>query len=167
MKLGFYICDTLGFLRAMNLLRTVLTIVKYLIPLGLIVWIAIDLFKGVINPDNNKDGVKKIGIRFLAAVIVFLLPTIISGILGLFDNITGNSNYEASKCFSNATSACITKINDYMDCKEINNDEEKRACMNFRSCNSYKLDKDCNLTTELDDKNCTEVNTSSANRYSK
>lgn len=163
MNFLFYICDTLGFLRVMSLIRTVLTIIKFLIPIGLIVWIAIDLFKNVINPET-KDGVKKIGIRFVAAIIVFLLPTIISGILGLFDGITGNPDYEASKCYSNATSSCLATINAYMNCDD-QVESDKRECLEFRNCNNYTLDKSCRLTTELNDNNCKELNSSNSVRF--
>ena len=159
----FYICDTLGFLRVISLIRTILDIIKFLIPIGLIVWIAIDLFKNVINPET-KDGVKKIGIRFGAAIVIFLIPTIVSGILALFDGITGNPNYEASKCYSNATSSCLTTINAYMNCDD-HEESDKKECLAFRSCNSYTLDKSCRLTTELDDKNCTEINSSNSVRF--
>ena len=163
MNFLFYICDTLGFLRVMSLIRTILTIIKFLIPIGLIVWIAIDLFKNVINPET-KDGVKKIGIRFGAAIVIFLIPTIVSGILKLFDGITGNPNYEASKCYSNATSSCLATINAYVNCEDQVGNEQKE-CLKFRSCNSYTLDKSCNLTTELDDNNCKEMNESNSLRF--
>ena len=58
----FYICDNIGFLKAMSLIKTALTIIKFVIPIALIIWISIDLFKNMVNPDN-KDGIKKIGIR--------------------------------------------------------------------------------------------------------
>ena len=163
MNFLFYICDTLGFLRVMSLIRTVLDIIKFLIPIGLIVWIAIDLFKNVINPET-KDGLKKIGVRFIAAIIVFLLPTIIFGILSLFDNITGSPDYEASKCYSNATSSCLKTINAYLNC-DSEEENNKKECQKFRSCNNYTLDKSCRLTTELDDNNCEELNSSNSVRF--
>ncbi len=163
MNFLFYICDTLGFLRVVSLIRTILNIIRFAVPLGLIIWIALDLFKNVVNPEN-KDGVKKIGIRFGAAIIVFLLPTIIPLLLQLFDDITGNIDYETSKCYLNGNSNCISNINSYLNCKD-KDESEKQECQEFRSCNSFTLDKDCKVTTELNNNNCKDINSSNSVRF--
>ncbi len=154
----FFICDNAGFLKAMSLVNTILTIIKFAIPLALIIWISVDLFKNMVNPDN-KDGVKKIGIRLGAALIVFLVPTIVKGVLGLFDSVTGNTDYKVSNCFTNANSDCLDKINTYLNCEDSNySDDEKKACLELRSCNSYKLDSSCNVTTDVNDSMCSQFN---------
>ena len=75
--LDFYICDTLGFLQVMNLIKTLLNILRFVIPIIVILMLIMDLTKNVINP-NEKEGMKKIVTRVSAAVIVFLVPTIIN-----------------------------------------------------------------------------------------
>ncbi len=157
----FYICDNIGFLKAMSLIKTALTIIKFVIPIALIIWISIDLFKNMVNPDN-KDGIKKIGIRLGAALIVFLLPTIVTGVLNIFDNITGNNDYKVSKCYTNADSQCINNINAYLNCDD-QKDEDKAKCREYRTCNSYTLDNSCTVHTELNDNDCHSLNLESGN----
>ena len=60
-----------------NSVYKALDIIRIVVPIGLIVMTTLDVSKKVINPDD-KDGQKKIMIRAIAALIVFLLPTIIT-----------------------------------------------------------------------------------------
>ena len=154
----FYICDNIGFLRAMSLIKTIVTFIQFAIPIALIIWISIDLFKNMVNPDN-KDGLKKIGIRLGAAIIVFIIPTIVVGVLNIFDNITGNTNYKVSNCYTNANSDCISNINTYLNCEDENfSEDEKKNCLELRSCNNYSLDSSCNVTTDVNDNMCSDIN---------
>ena len=154
----FYICDNIGFLRAMSLIKTVVTIIQFLVPIGLIVWITVDLFKNMVNPEN-KDGIKKIGTRLGAAVIVFVAPAIVTGILNIFDYVTGDTDYKVSNCYTNANSSCVENINTYLNCEDSEySEEEKEVCLELRSCNSYKLDSSCTVTTDVNDSMCSQVN---------
>lgn len=155
MNYAFYICDTLGFLRVMYFVRTILTILSFVIPFGLIIFTALDIYKGVINPDN-KDIAKKIGTRILVAVLVFLVPTIITGVLNLFDFVSSDSNYQTSRCYTNANSDCLDKITSYLNCDDFS-DSEKKECQRYRSCNNYTLTNSCDVKTELDSENCSNL----------
>ena len=84
--LDFYICDTLGFLQVMNLFKILLNILRFVVPIIVIVMLVMDLVKNVINP-NEKEGMKKIVMRVSAAVIVFLVPTIINLVIHLINII--------------------------------------------------------------------------------
>ena len=59
-----------------HMIKTILDILRIVVPIGLIVMTTFDVMKKVINPDD-KDGQKKIMIRAIAALIVFLIPTFI------------------------------------------------------------------------------------------
>lgn len=59
-----------------HLVKEILNIVRIVVPIGLIVMTTLDVVNKVINPDD-KDGQKKIMIRAIAALIVFLIPTFI------------------------------------------------------------------------------------------
>ena len=59
-----------------HMIREILNILRIVVPIGLIVMTTMDVVKKVINPDD-KDGQKKIMIRAIAALIVFLIPTFI------------------------------------------------------------------------------------------
>lgn len=65
-----------------NMVYKVLELVRIAVPVGLIVMTSLDIAKKVINPEE-KEGQKKIMIRFLAAVLVFLTPTIINIVLNI------------------------------------------------------------------------------------
>ena len=65
-----------------NMVYKVLELVRIAVPVGLVVMTSLDIAKKVINPEE-KEGQKKIMIRFLAAVLVFLTPTIINIVLNI------------------------------------------------------------------------------------
>lgn len=65
-----------GLQPVLHLIKEVLNIVRIIVPIALIAMTTVDITKNVINPDD-KDGQKKIMIRAIAALIVFLTPTLI------------------------------------------------------------------------------------------
>ena len=159
--LDFYICDTLGFLQVMNLIKTLLNILRFVVPIIVIVMLVMDLVKNVINP-NEKEGMKKIVTRIAAAVIVFLIPTIINLIVHLINIIfedNMDTDYTNSTCYTNANSECIKNIEDYLNCTDVSG-EDRKNCLTYRQCNNYKLSSNCSLTTELND-DCNKYNTDS------
>ena len=137
LNLSYFICDNKGFLQAMNMIKMILSIVRFAVPLLLIITITVDLFKNVINPED-KDGTKNIKNRVLAAVFVFLIPTLIDLIMNIIGkSIDGpNTNYKLSNCYLNATDSCIKNIDDYLNCKDHVEDKD---CQKFRQCNNYTL----------------------------
>lgn len=70
---------------AYDMIREIITFIKIAVPILLIVLASIDainiLVKG--DPDESKKGSKKIIRRFIAAALVFLVPTIVGLILNL------------------------------------------------------------------------------------
>jgi len=73
----------------LHLIKEILNIIRIIVPIGLILMTTLDISKKVINPDD-KDGGKKIMIRAIAALIVFLVPTIISITFKIIDWSNGN-----------------------------------------------------------------------------
>ncbi len=72
-----------------NMLYTIIDIIRIVVPIVLIVMTTIDITKKIIDP-SEKEGQKKIMIRAIAAVIVFLIPTIVNitlRLLGIDTNI--------------------------------------------------------------------------------
>ncbi len=158
--LDFFLCDTIGYLKVMSLIKTLLNIIRFVIPIILVVLIITDLFKNVLNP-NNKESVNKIKSRIIAAIIIFLVPTLVSLVVYLIqvildDNSSGE--YKISSCYTNATSVCIEKVEKYLDCSDITNSESKKKCLTYRGCNDYKLTNSCSLTTKLNEGNCSTYN---------
>lgn len=66
-----------------SLLKSIITIIKVVVPILLVVWGMLDLGKAVIaqKEDDIKKGQNTLMKRSIAAVIVFLVPTIIGLLL--------------------------------------------------------------------------------------
>lgn len=159
--IGFFICDTPGFLRIMYLAKLAMNILRFVVPIILIVMIVMDVTKNVIDPDQ-KDGMKKIINRLTAAVIVFLVPTLVNvivALIGYIDEINkDNLEYSGTRCYKNANTECIKKIENYLNCEHISDGESKRNCQKYRKCNDYIVSNSCNVTTVVDDKLCKAIN---------
>ena len=96
-------CSETGVQNAFHLIKTVLEVLRIVVPIGLIVMTTLDIVKKVINPDE-KDGQKKIMTRAIAAIIVFFIPTIITIVFRLIDIGKGTSgSYNESQ---SSLSAC-------------------------------------------------------------
>ena len=99
-------CDQEGVITVFKVIKTVINVIRIAVPIGIIIWTVIELLKNVINPDD-KDSKKKIFNRIIAAIIVFLIPTIINLALNLVDvGLGGNSGskyrYNLSECWRKA-----------------------------------------------------------------
>jgi len=100
MNILFEWCAQDGVRKVFNIINTIINIIRWVVPIGLIVMLSMDIFKKVINPDD-KEGQKKIIMRVAAAIIVFLIPLIIRIVLGLIDIGSGRtigSTNSASAC---------------------------------------------------------------------
>lgn len=73
-----------GVINVINMIYTILDIVRIVVPIALIIMTTIDITKKVINPED-KEGQKKIMTRAIAALIVFLIPLFISILFKFFD----------------------------------------------------------------------------------
>ena len=74
-----------GVKNVLSLVYSVVDVIRYIVPIVLIIMTSIDISKKVIDP-NEKEGQQKILRRALAAIIIFLIPILIKlvmGILGL------------------------------------------------------------------------------------
>ena len=88
-----------------NILGFVVMVIKIVIPLALIILGMVDLGKAVISSDDKAIG-KAVGSlvkRFIAAVLVFFIPTIVSA---LFNMVAGLDITEGDY---NVCVQCVTK----------------------------------------------------------
>ena len=83
-------CNEEGVRNAFGLIRSALEIIRIVVPIALIAMTVLDITKKVINPDE-KDGQKKIMTRAIAAIVVFLIPTILGIVFRLIDVGKGTS----------------------------------------------------------------------------
>ena len=88
---GFNWCADEGVQKVIGLIKILLEVVRYAIPIGLIVMTSLDVFKKVINPDE-KEGQQKIIKRAIAAVLVFFVPVLIDIVMHLISVGGGNVN---------------------------------------------------------------------------
>lgn len=97
-------CSQPGVISIFKFVKDALNIVRIAVPIGLIIWTIIELFKNVLNPDD-KDSKKKITNRLFAAIIVFLVPTIVNLVMNLVDVGIGSGkgyDYNVSECWRKA-----------------------------------------------------------------
>ena len=99
------LCETTIVLKILLILKSLINIVKIVIPLILIVIIIIDVTKNILDPDKQKK-VLEISIkRFISAIIIFFVPTIVSAIFNIFGN-----NSLLFSCFNNANKEYIAEV---------------------------------------------------------
>ena len=90
--LAFNWCSQDGVQSVMRMVKTLVNVIRWVVPIGLVVMTTLDIAKHIINPDD-KEGGKKIMTRAIAAVIVFFVPLFIRLVLRLVDIGAGkNSN---------------------------------------------------------------------------
>ena len=117
----FSICENPNILRVILFIKTLLNIVKFMIPMGLIIMVSLDISKGVISGEDFLKGLKIVGNKILAAMIIFLLPTIVNFVMGFVD---ANTSYES--CWVNANSNTIEEYQAIYDEKKRLEEEEKK-----------------------------------------
>ena len=76
--------------------KNVIFIIQLAVPIMLIIWACVELFKLMMNPDDKK-GVKSIINKFIAAVVVFMIPVFVNAVMGVIGESTNFSS-----CWKNA-----------------------------------------------------------------
>ena len=76
------ICMNPLFLRIIYYCKVLLNILRFLVPIILIIKTIIAFYKGILTPDD-KEIVSKLKGRIIACIIVFLIPTIINLFMNL------------------------------------------------------------------------------------
>lgn len=93
----------------MGIFKLIITVIQWAIPVALILWGSIDLFKAIIS--SKDDEIKKkqslLFKKVLAAVIVLILPWLIFWIMDLLGSDVGN----LAKCYKNAKPGIPSDIN--------------------------------------------------------
>ena len=115
-------CSDAGLVSVINIISSIIEIIQVIVPVILIVSASIQLTTMMMNPDDPKE-VKKRTLynKFIAAVIVFLVPIIVNVVMGLIGN-TGAGTWTA--CWDSAK-AEIPNINDYNYKTNISNPKIK------------------------------------------
>lgn len=122
------------FLRIIYLTKVFLNILRFLVPLMLIFKLVIDIYKRVLNPKDD-EGLKMIKNRIIAAVIVFLVPTLVGLIITFISKVAdGNVNNGLSQCLEFANLENIKTL------EEEISEEELAKYINKRNLNLSKYE---------------------------
>lgn len=121
-------CTNSGVLTVFSIIKTLLSIIRFVIPIILVVVTSIDIFKNLIDP-NSKDGLKVIGTRIIASIIIFFIPTVVNLIVkivnvGLNDN--DDRSYNATDCWLNTDKIDYYKSQEKLALEKKKKEEEKK-----------------------------------------
>ena len=96
-----------GTAKIWQLVGRILTIFKIVIPLLVIIFGMIDLGKAVVasKDDEIKKAAKSLGMRALAGILIFFVPTIVAFVFNMVDSFSEDTDYDVC-------ATCITKPND-------------------------------------------------------
>ena len=75
-------CTDGGIVVLVDITRSILNIIQIVVPILLMVWASIGFMQMAMNPEM-KNGLKKIFNKFVAAIVVFLIPALVKFTLGL------------------------------------------------------------------------------------
>ena len=104
-------CEVNGtdFAAVMGIFKLIITVIQWAIPVALILWGSIDLFKAIIS--SKDDEIKKkqslLFKKVLAAVIVLILPWLIFWIMGLLGDNVG----KLANCYKKVEPGIPSDIN--------------------------------------------------------
>lgn len=95
------VCQNPDILRIIFFARKILDIAFIIIPIGLIVFLIIDIYKMVISGEEKtiKQNQKMIINRIIFAILIFFVPTIVSFTMNLLNNVGFNVDY--MDCWNN------------------------------------------------------------------
>jgi len=99
-------CTDYGIVAVLDITRKIFDLIQLFIPILLLIMATVNFIVLITNPDA-KNGKKKIINQFLAAVIIFFIPTIMNGVLNMMPD-----NFKIAACWQHAKhNAEITRTN--------------------------------------------------------
>ena len=108
------------FLRILYLSKVFINILRFIVPLGLIFKTILDVYKQILNP-NDKESLTKIRNRAIAAVIVFIVPTLVNLIISFITKVSDTDiNGGLAQCLEFANVEYIEKLEKNLDEEELN-----------------------------------------------
>ncbi len=102
------VCNDLDFLKSFRVALVIIQIIRILVPIVLMYVIIKNIWKSSFSKDSPKynDTMTRIGKRFLAAMIVFLAPSLIQGVIYVLSNQKNNFY----SCIENATEERMVEL---------------------------------------------------------
>lgn len=127
-----HICENVFYLRIIYYARLLLDIIRFVIPIILVVKLILDIYKGIINPNDKGELKKAIVEKITACIIVFLVPTLVSLVVSFVENIM-ETTIDYKKCYENAT---LDNINHIIEA-ELAKEKEKEEQESIENKNKY------------------------------
>ena len=110
-------CSNESMLKIIYLIKKIIDLVGIFVPIILIIWCMWDALRNMISQNGwDQKIIKKMINRFIAAVCVFIIPTILNFVL----NVLGENGYEVGTCWKEATKSGINNA----EKKDIKNSDE-------------------------------------------
>ena len=99
-----------GTAKIWQLVGRILTIFKIVIPLLVIIFGMIDLGKAVVasKDDEIKKAAKSLGMRALAGILIFFVPTIVAFVFNIVDGFSSDTDYDVCATCITKPSSCAT-----------------------------------------------------------
>lgn len=156
----YSICMNPGVLRIIYYTKVLLNILRFVIPILLIIKIIISFYKGILDP-NDKEILSKIKGKLIAGIIVFLVPTFISLFMSLIEQIMGVDYYNGvSECYEFATLDYI----EILETKDLSEEEEKYLTEKEQKLSEYDKLKLTLKKINESEKNSLEVGSNANNK---
>lgn len=127
MNILLTVCENPHILRLIFLAKKILNLAFILIPIALIIFVIIDVFKNIIGADNEKNvktNNKSIIKRIVYSILIFFTPMIVSLVINTLSLVGLTSEYK--KCYDNATKEKIKEYQRKYDIEEKKKEEERK-----------------------------------------
>lgn len=105
-------CSNYALANLFMIVQKAFTILQILVPIIAIVFLALNLVKSTINPDNKKN-FSQYKNWLIGLVMVFFLPVIVNTVMGIL-----GEDYSVSACWNNAEAIYNTGESTYNDGNE-------------------------------------------------
>lgn len=118
------ICSNILFLRIIYYVKVILSILRFVIPIVLIIKLAISFYQNMLNPDDKNKILKEAFGKIIACLVIFFVPTMINLIVKLIENVMETS-IDYQSCYESATLENIKYLED-LELKKAKQEEEEK-----------------------------------------
>ncbi|MBQ8892390.1 MAG: D-alanyl-D-alanine carboxypeptidase family protein [Bacilli bacterium] len=137
-------CDTLLSVRLIYYLKVAINLLRFIVPILLIIKVTLDVYKGILNANDDKGVIlKKSSSRIIAAIIIFLVPTLIGvlfSFMGTFSNEDDNYQNNFLSCYNKVDSTLIEALVNDEDARLTSEENErlKQSLVNYANYEAYQ-----------------------------
>lgn len=110
------VCNDPAILPFLNIVRRIIFLLQIVVPIILIIWASISFATMMMNPDE-KQGLKKILNKFIAAIVVFIIPLLVDVVMAYVSQSVSSDNSigSFSSCWRDAEEYNAFETNGYVE----------------------------------------------------